>query len=115
LSETAYHIFKNGVFKEHSTATSYTVADEDYAEYKVSAMDKDGFESFSSEPMVFAKNELLFQFEEFVAASSLPYTNFDGKGFVEISTSKISFPFPEREICCPCKTGFGYIFTSVFI
>jgi hypothetical protein len=85
---TAYHIFKNGVFKEHSTATSYAVADEDYAEYKVSAMDKDGFESFSSEPMVFAKNEIRFQFEEFVGASTLPYTNFDGKGFVEISTTK---------------------------
>lgn len=85
---TAYHIFKNGVFKEHSTATSYTVADEDYAEYKVSAMDKDGFESFSSEPILFAKNEMRFQFEEFVGASALPYTNFDGKGFVEISTLK---------------------------
>ena len=84
----AYHIYKNGAFIEHSTATSYTVPDEDYAEYKVSAMDEDGFESFTSEPVVFAKNELRFEFEDSIESSGLPYTNYSAKGFVEISKSK---------------------------
>jgi hypothetical protein len=51
-------------------------------------MDENGFESFTSEPVVYAKNELIFQLEEKFEASRLPYTNFSGKGFVEISTSK---------------------------
>ncbi len=84
----AYHIYRNGVFKEHTTDTTYTVADESYAEYKISAMDKEGFESFTSEPIVFAKEQYLFEIEDFATASKLPYTDFSGKGFVEISTTK---------------------------
>ena len=76
------------MFKEHTTSSTYTVPDENYAEYKVSAMDESGFESFTSEPVVFAKNEMLFQLEDKFEASRFPYTNFSGKGFIEISTSK---------------------------
>ena len=85
---TAYHIYRNGIFKEHTTSPTYAVADENYAEYKVSAMDKDGFESFTSEPIVFAKDQILFEMENFASTSKLPYTEFSGRGFVEISTAK---------------------------
>lgn len=84
----AYHIYRNGIFEEHTTTTSYAVPEEAYAEYKVSAMDDPGFESFTSEPITFAKDEMLFQFEDKLETSGLPYTNFTGKGFVEISTTK---------------------------
>lgn len=87
----AYHIYRNGKFLEHTTATSYTVPAGPYAEYKVSAADDKGFESFTSEPIAFAQPEIKIEFENILAASRLPYTNYSGKGFVEISkaTNKI--------------------------
>jgi hypothetical protein len=79
------HIYRNGKFAEHTTATQYEVPDEVYAEYKVSAKDEKGYESFTSEPIVFTKNEMTIEMETIAAPSPLPYTNYSGKGFVEIT------------------------------
>jgi hypothetical protein len=81
----AYHIYRNGKFLEHTTATSYTVPAGPYAEYKVSAADDKGFESFTSEPVAFSPREITIEIEDIFPASRLPYTNFSGLGFVEIS------------------------------
>jgi hypothetical protein len=81
----AYHLYKNDKFLEHTTATRFDVPVEDYAEYKVSAVDESDYESFTSEPIVFTVKEQLVEFETLAAVSSLPYTNYSGKGFVEIS------------------------------
>jgi hypothetical protein len=84
----AYHIYKNGKFLEHTTETSFEVPVEPYAEYKVSAVDQDDLESFTSEPVVFAQGERTIEFEALAEASRLPYTNYSGKGFIEISLEK---------------------------
>ena len=84
----AYRVYKNGILVETVKTITYHPAPEIFAEYKVTAMDAEGYESFSSEPVAFAKSVQLFEMETFATASSLPYTNFSGKGFVEISTTK---------------------------
>ncbi len=82
---TGYHIYKNGKFAAHTTATQYDIPEVAYAEYKVTAMDEKGYESFTSEPIVFAKNEKIIEVESIAKPSTLPYTNYSGKGFVEIT------------------------------
>ena len=61
-----------------------------FAEYKVTATDADGFESFSSEPiMVYPKSgEKILEMENYAPKSKLPYTNFSGKGFVGVTMTK---------------------------
>lgn len=81
----AYHIYKNGKFLEHTTNASYIVPAGPYAEYKISAVDEMEYESFTSEPVAFAPSETIIEFENLVPASRLPYTNYSGLGFVEIS------------------------------
>ncbi|HSF90096.1 MAG TPA: hypothetical protein VLA46_11800, partial [Saprospiraceae bacterium] len=81
----AYHIYRNGKFLEHTTTTAYTVPAGPYAEYKVSAVDEMEYESFTSEPVAFTPSETIVEFENIVPASRLPYTNYSGLGFVEIS------------------------------
>lgn len=81
----AYHIYKNGKFQEHTTATSLDVPLENYAEYKISAVDDQDYESFTSEPVTFTQSERIIEFEDIASASRLPYTNFSGKGFIDVS------------------------------
>ncbi len=83
-----YRIYKNGVFVENISGTAYKPVSEKFAEYKISAVDDKGYESFTSEPIAFAGNELIVELENFVFPSSLPYTNYLGKGFVDITTTK---------------------------
>jgi glycogen debranching enzyme len=91
---TAYRIYKNGKLETQTTTPQYAVSMDtnapQFAEYKVSALDKNNAESFTSEPVVFTKNEAVsvVEFEDFAPKSALPYTNFSGKGFVEISTEQ---------------------------
>ena len=96
---TAYRIYKNGQFLEKTTATQYTILTPQYGEYKVSAWDKNNNESFTSEPLVFSDKSAvkIFEFEQFADMSKLPYTNFSGKGFVEVSKDK------NTEIDCKIK------------
>ncbi len=85
-----YFVYKNGALAEKINATNYTVPSGGFAEYKVSAVDKDGVESFTSEPLMFVNKDAIKQIEieDFVPASKLHYSNFSGKGFVEISTTQ---------------------------
>jgi len=87
-----YKIYKNGVFLEKTTAAQFEVkADtQKFSEYKVSAVDKADNESFTSEPVVFVDKSAvkIFELEEVASKSGLPYSNYSGKGFIEITTEK---------------------------
>ena len=83
-----YRVYRNGVFMENTTNTSVKPVMERYAEYKISAMDENGYESFTSEPVVFAANVIIAEMENFAFPSVLSFTNYSGKRFVEISTAK---------------------------
>jgi len=96
-----YRIYKNGQFLEKTTAAQLEIKDisQQFAEYKVSALDQKGNESFHSEPVVFVNDSAIkiVEMETFALASTLPYSNFSGSGFVEISTEK------NRRIECRIK------------
>ena len=87
---SAYNIYKNGQFLEKTTATQFAISTPQYSEYKVSAMGKNGYESFTSEPVVFVDNAAIkiIEFEDFVTKSNLAYSNYSGKGFIEVSITQ---------------------------
>ncbi|MCB0547217.1 MAG: hypothetical protein KDD19_06475 [Phaeodactylibacter sp.] len=87
---TAYLIYKNGALLEKTTATQLEISAGEVAEYKVSAVDDKDWESFTSEPLRTMPEGVvrIVEIEKFTGASSLPYTNYSGSGFVEISNVK---------------------------
>ena len=84
----SYSIYKNGVPIESTTETQIVVKSNIYAAYQLTAINANGYESFASEPIVFSKKPQTIEIENFQTVSELPYTNFSGEGFVEISTTK---------------------------
>lgn len=87
-SVATYRIYRNGKFLQTTTETQLTVQAPPYAAYTVSAVDTDGYEGFRSEPVVFAKTVIVFELENFASSANLPYSNYSGEGFVEISLKK---------------------------
>jgi hypothetical protein len=85
---SAYNIYKDGVLINSIMASEYKIPDEKFSVYQVSAVDEKGFESFASAPLNYADKPQFFELENFAAKASRPYSNFSGKGFVEISTDK---------------------------
>jgi hypothetical protein len=86
----AYNVYKNGVWVKSIEENQFEINVTEFAEYKVTALDNEKIESFSSEPILVCKDEdrKIFEVENFAAKSNLPYSNFSGSGFVEISSSK---------------------------
>ncbi|MEZ4685477.1 MAG: hypothetical protein R3B47_05270 [Bacteroidia bacterium] len=68
--------------------TERPYADRDFSSYLITAVDAKGYEGFACEPVVFAKNTQLIEIEDITAKSALPYSNYSGNGFVEISLDK---------------------------
>ncbi len=83
-----YKIYKNGKALEKTTKTSLSIPDENYASYQVCAVDNEGYTGFLSEPIVISKNTKLFEIEKVVPKSDLPFSNYSGTGFVEVSLEK---------------------------
>jgi len=86
----AYNIYKNGVLIKTIPENLVEVDTNEFAEYKVTALDNQKLESFSSEPIL-VYNDLdwkMIEMENVVEKSKLPYSNYSGDGFVEISSSK---------------------------
>ena len=87
---TAYNIYKNGVLIKSISENRFEIDTNEFAEYKVTAIGKKKNESFSSEPILVCKDSDLkiIEMERVVEKSKLPYSNYSGDGFVEISSSK---------------------------
>lgn len=82
-----YGVYKNGVNILSTTETQYNIADDLNSEYAISAFDALGYESFISEPIVAKAETEIIEAESITNGSQLPYSNFSGKGFIEISTT----------------------------
>ncbi len=82
-----YNIYKDGEVIANIDWTDYEVVSDGYAEYKVSAVDDYGIESFTSEPVIVVpeKDVQRTDMTQFADRSDRRYTNFTGKGFVEVS------------------------------
>ena len=85
---TKYHIYNNGELSATTNKTTFPVPTSDYSNIMVTAEDSDGFESFGSEPIINFVKDIRIEIEDFAPIAGLPYTNFYGKGFVEISLQK---------------------------
>lgn len=95
-----YAILKNGKVFQQTTESSLKVTADDFAEYQVMAMDANKVPSFASEPIVVVNNKLCksYEIEKFAPESILPYKNYLGEGFVEISKTI------NRNITIPMET-----------
>jgi len=92
-----YTVIKNGIKLTETTKYSFKIKTKEFAEYQIIAIDTNKVQSFASEPVLInrKKQQIVCQLEDVLAASSLDYINFNGKGFVEISkqiNQKINIP-----------------------
>jgi Bacterial alpha-L-rhamnosidase 6 hairpin glycosidase domain len=85
----SYNVYKNGELFKNVQSTSIHIVQNEFEEYKVSVVDSEGTESFTSNPVIVTNTaeELTYQFEDWVQKSDLPYTNYMGNGFIETSCS----------------------------
>jgi hypothetical protein len=85
-----YQVLKNGKAFAKTTKPQLPVADENYAEYQVIAVDAKAMQSFASEPLLVASDNLVskYEIENSTSKSSLVYKGFSGSGFVEISKTE---------------------------
>lgn len=84
-----YLVYRDGKFLKKATENQLEIDNKKTSIYTVSAIDKKGWESFTSEPLLIASrnNVKTVEMEDFAAKSSLPYLNFTGNGFVEFSST----------------------------
>lgn len=84
---TTYRILKNGQQLSTTKETQVTVDATAYAEYQIVALDRAGFESFASEPLVVngEKFSQQVQLETVAPKAGQAYKGFTGEGFVEIN------------------------------
>jgi hypothetical protein len=80
-----YKVYKNGMWIKSISETSFEIDTMENASYMVCAVDKKGYEGFVCRPVFVTSSQTVVEMEDFVAASSLPFSNFSGKGFVEIN------------------------------
>ena len=86
-----YQVWRNGIKIAETWETSYTPEDEPtYAEYQVAAVDRRGYASFLSQPILFTENTsvYLFEVENFVQKFSSNSEGYHGKGYVQITKEK---------------------------
>lgn len=82
-----YQILKNGQTWKATSATSIAISDVEKGEFQVIAITKNGLSSFAGEPVqIYPTTDIkTVEVEKVLSSSSLPYRNFSGAGFVEIS------------------------------
>lgn len=86
----SYNVYKNGELLQNVISNALGVEEGVFAAYKVSALDQEGMESFTSEPVYVVDESYVmrYEIEDYLERSGLPYSNFSGKGFVETSVNK---------------------------
>ena len=93
----SYKIIRNGVSINEVSDISYGLSEDAEGEYCVIAVDREGLESFTSEPVeVYPESATeIYEIEDYLPCSDRAFTSYSGRGFVEISTRK------NREIAIP--------------
>ncbi len=96
-----YKVICNGKPVQSVGGNTFDVNPDQFGEYQVIAVNSDSLESFASEPILVypPKSGQIVEVENFVPKSDLLYTNYSGKGFVEISPSE------NREITVPVNVS----------
>jgi hypothetical protein len=84
----SYRLYRNGKLLTTTQETTYAVATDDPGEYVISAVDAQGYESFVSEPLSLSRETRQVPLERIAPMATLPFTGYEGKGFVEIATNQ---------------------------
>lgn len=107
-SASLYRVYRNGKLLLSTTDSSINLKTD--GEYQVVATDREGYESFASEPEEILSPEKAFtiEVEKFVSPSSLPYINYTHTGFVEISKTK------NRELSIPLHIQISGVYALSF-
>lgn len=97
-----YKVLKYGTTLAVTDKTFFPADYSHYGEYQVIAVDKNGVESFASEPYMtsYAGYYPIIEIEKYATKSDKAYKGFSGDGFVEISKSEntsISIPVEIKE------------------
>ena len=87
---TGYDIFKDGKLVKRTAGLTFLVGANNFAEYQVTAVDKNDVSSFASEPVELLpqKGAVTIEAEGFATKATLPYKGFTGQGFVNISNQE---------------------------
>lgn len=82
-----YKIFKNGEYWKWTDQTFISIPFNEEGVYQVVAQNQEGIESFASAPLELSDlgKKTIYEVEDFVEASTLPYRGYSGEGFVEIN------------------------------
>ncbi|MFN8264901.1 MAG: hypothetical protein U0T11_02455 [Chitinophagaceae bacterium] len=85
-----YKIYKNGKAIAETKESNYSIPDNNLAEYKITAIGKNGYESFTSEPILYVQESAVqkVEIETTGGKADFPFVNYSGRGFTEITTSK---------------------------
>lgn len=92
-----YVVLNNGKEVKRTKQARFAVDVKNYSEYQVIAIDDKNIPSFASEPVIVTGNEqiTIYELENHVQPSSMPYKGYTGKGFIEINTvsnTSVSIP-----------------------
>ena len=95
-------MIKNAEVITKSKEQQLKIKQSEFASYQVIGIAADGTESFASEPLqnIPASAQTIVQAEQFAQPSALPYKNYTGNGFVEISKTEntdINIILPVKE------------------
>ncbi len=93
-----YKIIRNGALLSEQTDTLLLARDDAFSEYQVIAIDREGQESFASQPLIIAPSfaTTIVETESSNAPSANRYRGFAGDGYVHTSVSQnpsLKFPF----------------------
>jgi len=85
-----YRVYRNGEVIAEQAETEIKIDFSEVGSYKVTAIDAENDESFSSEPdMLYLEDrEILGELEVFTPKADYPFVNYNGEGFVEISNTE---------------------------
>lgn len=85
----SFRILKNGVTNTLVDNYEISIAQNEFAQYQVVAIDSNGVESFASAPFMVSSPDIVttFEMENFAKRSLLKHQGYSGDGFVEISSS----------------------------
>jgi len=96
-SAAKYKLLANGQTLTETKALTFRIASKQFMEYQLVAIDKNGIESFASEPVAVynPSAQVVYEMEDLLQPAGYPYKGYSGKGFVETSTTvnaKITIP-----------------------
>ncbi|MFT3676885.1 MAG: hypothetical protein QM781_13410 [Chitinophagaceae bacterium] len=97
-----YRLFTNGKLQTETKALQFRITPKGFSEYQLVAIDKNGVESFASEPVTLydPSARIIYEMEDLLQPAGYSYKGYSGKGFVETSTTvnaKISLPVTVSE------------------